>query len=272
MVATIADTFRRAAQARRTALIPYVTVGFPELNCTPGLIATLAAYGADLIELGVPFSDPTADGPVIQHSGQVALRAGVTLEHCLAAAAASRKLTDVPLVLMGYYNPFLQFGWDRLMSRAAAAGVVGFIVPDLPPEEGVEFSEQAAAKGLDVVFMAAPTSSDQRLNLVGRKSRGFVYCVTVKGVTGQRRELSPELPAFLARVRCFTKLPLAAGFGISSAGHVQEVGRYVDGAVVGSALMAALDGTTGDVTLEVAASFIGELSKGAVRSDPLGAS
>ena len=263
-VSNISDTFHQARQENRTVLIPYITVGFPEATITPQLIIALANAGADIIELGVPFSDPTADGPVVQYAGQIALRNGITMQHCLEAASAARS-ASIPLILMGYMNPFLQYGLPQLTKQAQQAGIKGFIVPDLPPEEGIEFSTIAAENGCDLIYMAAPSSSSERLKLIGQRSRGFVYGVTVRGVTGERRELPSDVPQLLTRIRRYTQLPVAAGFGISTPKHVQLIGQYADGAVVGSALIHKLINTTGHDTLHAASTFTAALKTGTYR-------
>jgi tryptophan synthase alpha chain len=264
MASAIGAAFAQARAAGRTAIMPYVTAGFPEREETPELVAALARGGAALVELGIPFSDPTADGSAVQRAGQRALAGGVTLADCLRLAKASHARAGIPLLLMGYYNPFLQYGLERLCADAQRAGVAGFIVPDLPPEEADELGTQAERCGLDLVFMAAPNSSEQRLIEIGRRSTGFVYCVTVRGVTGARRTLPAELPAFFRRVRQHTSLPIAAGFGISTAEHVREVGRYADGAVVGSALVSLLENTAASERVAVAEQFVRSLGDGAV--------
>jgi tryptophan synthase alpha chain len=246
--------------------MPYVTAGFPERDDTPELVAALARGGASMVELGVPFSDPTADGTAIQRSGQRALAHGVTLADCLRLARACHARTDIPLLLMGYYNPFLQYGLDRLCSEARDSGVAGLIVPDLPPEEADDLGSIAAPRGLDLVFMVAPTSSEQRLREIGQRSTGFVYCVTVRGVTGARSTLPADLPAFFTRVRQHISLPIAAGFGISTPEHVREVGRYADGAAVGSALVSLLESTVAPERVAAAEQFVRSLGDGAVRA------
>ncbi|HEY8742150.1 MAG TPA: tryptophan synthase subunit alpha [Chloroflexota bacterium] len=263
MSGAIQTAFARARAVGRTAIIPYVTAGFPEREDTPELVAALAAGGAAMVELGVPFSDPTADGTAIQRSGQRALANGVTLADCLRLARASTAQAGIPLLLMGYYNPFLQYGLDRLCNEARQAGVAGLIVPDLPPEEADEIGPLAERCGLDLVFMVAPNSSEERLALIGRRSSGFVYCVTVRGVTGARRTLPADLPEFFQRVRRHTALPIAAGFGISTPDQVREVGRYAEGAVVGSALVTLLEHLPVAERVAAAEQFVRTLSDGA---------
>lgn len=264
MASALREAFAQARAAGRTAIMPYVTAGFPEREETPELVAALARGGAAMVELGIPFSDPTADGTAVQRSGQRALAHGVTLADCLHLAEASQARAGIPLLLMGYYNPFLQYGLDRLCREAHDAGVAGLIVPDLPPEEADELGPLARRSGLDLVFMAAPNSSEQRLAEIGRRSSGFVYCVTVRGVTGARSTLPADLPAFFGRVRQHTSLPIAAGFGISTAEHVREIGRYADGAAVGSALVSLLERTAAPERVAAAERFVRTLGDGAV--------
>lgn len=259
----IAAAFAAARVAGRTALMPYLTAGFPDRDETPGLIEALVRGGAAIVELGVPFSDPTADGTAVQRASQRALANGVTLADCLTLARESHARTGVPIILMGYCNPFYQYGLERLCREAATAGVAGFIVPDLPPEEADELRAVAHARGLDLIYMAALTSSTQRLALVGRQSSGFIYCVTVRGVTGARSSLPAELPEFFARVRKHTSLPIAAGFGISTPELVRAVGQYVDGAAVGSALVSLLERTPRPERAAAAEAFMRELGTGA---------
>jgi tryptophan synthase alpha chain len=195
-----------------------------------------------MLELGVPFSDPLADGATIQRAGFVALRHGVTASACLEAVRELRaRGLEVPVLLMGYYNPILACGPEAFAADAAAAGVDGLIVVDLPPEEAGLLQEACRARGLDLVYLLAPTSTAERVALVARQASGFIYCVSVTGVTGARSSLPPELPAFIGRVRRQTSLPLAVGFGISSRAHVEAVGRVAEVAVVGSALIDVID-------------------------------
>jgi len=229
----------------RLGLIAYLTVGYPDVESTLRLVPALAAGGADMVELGVPFSDPLADGATIQRASHHALSQGVTLTACLDVVRRLREggLT-IPLLLMGYYNPILAYGVEGFARDAAGAGADGSIVVDLPPEEALPVQTACAGHGLDLIYLLAPTSSEQRIALVAAQASGFLYCVSVAGVTGARRDLSPELAAFLARVRRHTSLPLAVGFGISRAEHVQAVARLgADAAVIGSAIIDLIDRT-----------------------------
>lgn len=253
----IAATFARLHAGGTTALMPYLMIGYPERGTTVELAVALEAAGADLFELGVPFSDPLADGATIQRASERALANGVNLEFCLETVAAIRaRGVQAPLVLMGYYNPFLQYGIERLVQDAAAAGADGFIIPDLPPEEAQPVQAACHAAGLDLIFFAAPTTPDTRIAQIARLASGFLYCVSLTGVTGARRDLWPGLPDFLQRVRRFTELPLVVGFGISTAEHVRQVGQHAAGAIVASALINALEAAPPGELLEVATAFV----------------
>lgn len=256
----IRSTFERTRRERRVALMPYLPVGYPDLETTLALAPALAAAGADLFELGVPYSDPQADGATLQRATHRALENGVTPRRCLEVAAEVRRSVDVPLLLMSYYNPVLRFGNVAFCQAAAAAGVDGLIVPDLPPEEAGELREAARAAGLDLIFLVAPTSTDERLRIVAEAASGFIYCVSLAGVTGARAQLSAGLADYLARVRRFTDLPLAVGFGISRPEHVREVGQHADGAIVASALVDRLDRLAPDERVAGAAAYLRELA------------
>ncbi len=234
--------FQELKAGHRKALIPYVTPEFPVRGTTVPLVLALEKAGADLVEVGIPFSDPIADGPTIQHSSYVALRNGVTLQALLQIVRGIRAQSPIPIVLMGYVNPLLKYGLERLLSEAAASGVDGFIVPDLLPDESAEYRSLAARFGISTVFLTAPTSNDARIRAIDAASTDFTYCVSVTGVTGARqgKRDAPEFESFLTRVKANTTKPFVVGFGISNAADVGEVWRYADGAVVGSALIRAI--------------------------------
>ncbi|MBL7198911.1 MAG: tryptophan synthase subunit alpha [Anaerolineae bacterium] len=254
----IAETFEHLRSGGRTALMPYLTIGYPERESALALIPALVTAGADLVELGVPFSDPLADGATIQAASQRALENGMTLALCLEQAAALRaRGTVAPFVLMGYYNPILQMGIERFACRAAASGIDGVIVPDLPPEESNSLRTILRASGIDMVFLLAPTSGDERIRYVAERASGFLYLVSLVGVTGARDRLPPDLEAFVARVRAVTDLPLAVGFGISTPAQAARVAGIADGVIVGSALVKAV-GTSKD-PVKAARAFIGSL-------------
>ena len=219
------------------AFMPYFPIGYPSLPVSVDVIEALARGGADLIEVGLPFSDPLADGPVIQRATQIALQQGATVAKCLAAVAELRQRgVSVPLVLMGYYNPLLSYGLARLAGAAEAAGASGFVVPDLPPEEAGEM-EAALPSSLPLIRMLAPTTPPERATRIAAGARGFLYLVSVTGTTGARSELPPGLPDFIARVRrdAPAGLPLCVGFGISTPEQGRAVGALADGIIVGSA-------------------------------------
>jgi tryptophan synthase alpha chain len=234
----IEDTFARLKAEGRAGFVAFLTVGYPDVESTLALVPALIEGGADIIELGVPFSDPLAEGPTIQKSSFHALQQGVTLETCLHVA---RRLRDrgvtAPLVFMGYYNPLLAYGLERFAREASAAGADGAIVVDLPPEESDELHVAFAKVGLRLIYLVAPTSTPERIAAVAERASGFVYCVSLTGVTGARDELPPELAEFVTRVRNATNLPIAVGFGISQPKHFQAVARIADAAVIGSAIV-----------------------------------
>jgi tryptophan synthase alpha chain len=231
---------RRFADLRRDGelgLIAYITAGDPSLAATEQFVLALANAGADVIELGVPFSDPVADGPVIQRASQRALRGGTTLAGVLGLVKSLRTKTDVPLVLFSYFNPILQMGLGAFGEAAKAAGADGVLITDLTPEEAGEYRAVMSTCGLDTIFLAAPTSTDERIALIAKCSSGFLYVISRTGVTGAKDQLADELPTLARRVRRFTDLPVAIGFGISLPEHVAVLGGLADAAVVGSALV-----------------------------------
>lgn len=253
----IGPTFEALARENRRALIMYLTVGYPQRDSALELVPAIIAAGADMIELGVPFSDPLADGATVQRATEHALRNGIRVKDCLETVRELRASeVTAPIVFMGYYNPILQYGLERFCRDSAAAGVDGMIVPDLPPEEAHDLHAACRAAGLDLIFFLAPTSTEQRIAEVAELASGFIYCVSLTGITGARSELPPELPDFLRRVRSATHTPLAVGFGISEPRHARQVAAVADGVIVGSALLniveANLDGGTDGVQAFVA--------------------
>ncbi len=239
----IGQTMARLREQGQLGLIAYLTVGYPDVDATLRLVPALAAGGADMVELGVPFSDPLADGTTIQRASHCALQQGVTPALCLDVVKQLRgRGLAIPLLLMGYYNSILAYGIDDFARDAAAAGADGLIGVDLPPEEAVGVQAACAGRGLDLIYLLAPTSSDERIALVATRASGFIYCVSLTGVTGARGQLPSGLPQFLARVRGRTSLPLAVGFGISKREHVEAVaGLGADAAVIGSAIIDVID-------------------------------
>jgi tryptophan synthase alpha chain len=256
----IAALFERLGAEERMAFCGYLTVGYPTRDATPGLVAAVTRAGVDMVELGLPFSDPLAEGRTIQRTSQAALRNGVTTAFCLETARRCRALTEAPLVLMGYVNPLLSYGYARFCADAAAAGVDGLIVVDLAQEEAEELHRHCQAAGLDLIFLLAPTSTERRIETVARLASGFVYCVAVTGVTGSREALPDDLWAFLDRVRERVNLPLGLGFGLSQPAHLARLAGKVEAAIVGSAL---LDAITDDDPGGSAAAFVKWILSGA---------
>lgn len=234
----IAATFERTQSENRAALMPYLTLGYPTPETSLALVEATVAGGADLLELGVPFSDPLADGPTIQQATHVALQQGMTMARCLEMVSTlrSRGIT-VPILLMGYYNPILSYGDMALCRKCRDVGVDGLIVPDLPPEEGETLERACRQHGLALIYLLAPTSPPERIRLVTERSQGFVYLVSVTGITGARDALPPDLAAFVEQVRATTDKPLAVGFGIGQPEQAAQVACLADGVIVGSALV-----------------------------------
>jgi tryptophan synthase alpha chain len=237
----ISKRFAELRAAGELGIVAYITAGDPSLDATRKFVFAIADAGADVIELGVPFSDPLADGPTIQRASERALRSGTTLNGVLDLVRRIRKSSEVPLVLFSYYNPILQMGLEKFAASAAQAGADGVLVTDLTPEESEEYRRILHAHQLDAIFLAAPTSSDERLKKISACSTGFLYIISRTGVTGAKDSLPDELPALLRRAHRFTDLPIAVGFGISLPGHVSVLGGLADAAVVGSALVGEIE-------------------------------
>ncbi|HSJ98285.1 MAG TPA: tryptophan synthase subunit alpha [Myxococcota bacterium] len=247
------------------ALVPFVEAGDPDLGVTEALLPALAAAGADVIEVGVPWSDPVADGPAIQRASQRALRAGTTLRRVLGMVKTLRPKLDVPLVLMGYANSFLAMGERHFPEAAREAGVDGVITVDCPPEEEPEYFAHLEACGVDGILLAAPTTSSERLAMLARRTRGFLYYVSLTGVTSARRELPPQLEENVARIRAVSDVPVCVGFGISTPEQAAHVARFADGVVVGSALVERIERAgSREAAVTEAASFVASL-KAALR-------
>ena len=245
----LATVFAELRRRGERALVAYLTAGDPSLADTRRLVRAAAARGADIVELGVPFSDPIADGPVIQRAAMRALARGTSVARVLETVATLRAETAVPLVLLTYYNPVLAFGLKAFAQTAADAGVDGVIVADLPPEEADPFAAEAEAAGLDLVHLVAPTSTPGRVRLIARRSRGFIYVVSLTGVTGERRELPRDLEAQIRTLRRLTTKPVCVGFGIGHPDQVAAVGRLADGVIVGSAIVRLIEERAGTPTL-----------------------
>jgi tryptophan synthase alpha chain len=237
----IGRQFRGLQESGELGIVAYITAGDPTLAATRDYVLALADAGADVVELGVPFSDPLADGPTIQRASERALKSGTTLAGVLALVRQIRQSSQVPLVLFSYFNPILQMGLEKLAAAAAEAGADGVLVTDLTPEESAEYRRILQAHHLDTIFLAAPTSTDERLVKIAACSSGFLYLISRTGVTGAKDALPDDLPALLRRARRFTQLPIAVGFGISLPGHVSVLGGLADAAVVGSALVSEIE-------------------------------
>jgi tryptophan synthase alpha chain len=239
----IQTVFAKPRGSRRAAFMPYHPMGYPSRAATLEIIQALADVGADLFEIGIPHSDPLADGPTIQTATYAALTQGTTVVDCLAMCRELRAAgVTQPFCAMTYYNPLYAYGVERFVADAVAAGVDGLIVPDLPPEEAEELIAACRAAGVATIFFIAPTSTDDRLRFVAQHATGFIYLVSVTGITGARRELPPDLAAFISRVRRYTDLPLAVGFGIGDGEQAAAVAALADGVIVGSALVKAASG------------------------------
>ena len=233
----IGRRFKDLRKVGRTGFIAYITAGDPDLNTTRQVVLELDRQGVDVLELGVPFSDPLADGPVIQEASQRALAAGTTLEGVLSMVADVRVETEIPIVLFTYYNPIHRYGVERFVKRAADVGVDGVLMLDLPPEEGGDYKAQMDVHGLDTIFLVTPTTRDDRMKLIASHTRGFVYYVSRTGVTGERDSLADEIQSKVSAICQYTDMPIAVGFGISTPEHVSEIARYADAVVVGSAIV-----------------------------------
>jgi tryptophan synthase alpha chain len=237
----ISKRFAELRGAGELGIVAYITAGDPSLDATHKFVLALADAGADVIELGVPFSDPLADGPTIQRASERALKAGASLAGVLELVRRIRQTSQVPLVLFTYFNPVLQMGLEKFAAAAAQAGADGVLVTDLTPEESEDYRGIIHAQNLDTIFLAAPTSDDERLRTISACSSGFLYLISRTGVTGAKDTLPDDLPGLLRRVRHFTELPVAVGFGISLPGHVSVLGGLADAAVVGSALVSEIE-------------------------------
>lgn len=241
------------ARANHTALIPYITVGYPTIEMTLKAVPLFASIGCDMIELGIPFSDPLADGATIQQASYEALRQGVTPGVCLEVAEKLRQQVEIPLVFMTYYNPVLKFGPEQFCSKCAEIGTDGLIIPDLPPEEGKELERSTKRHGLDLVYLLSPASTEERIKLVTSRSSGFIYLVSLTGVTGARVRLPQELESFVGSVRKRTEKPLCVGFGVSTPEQARRVANVADGVIVGSRIIQLLDE---DRSIKNACSFV----------------
>lgn len=257
----IASVFARAKHA---VLIPYLTVGYPTMETTLKAVPLFAKNGCDIIELGIPFSDPLADGATIQQASYEALRKGVSTRVCFEVAQELREQVETPLVFMTYYNPVLKFGLEQFCLKCANVGIDGLIIPDLPPDEGKELERSTKRHGLDLVYLLSPASTEERIRLVTSGTSGFIYLVSLTGVTGARDTLPDELESFVARVRKSTRKPLCVGFGISTPEQARRVARVADGVIVGSRIMQLLEK---DESLEDACSFVKRLREALLQKE-----
>ena len=258
----LGERFAALRERGEKALVPFVTAGDPDLATTEALLPVLAEAGADAVELGVPFSDPIAEGPTIQRASERALAAGTTLRRTLELVMKLRARVEIPIVLMGYANPFFTMGERGFAEAAAEVGVDGVIVPDLPPEEGAVFYDAAEAAGVDPVLMAAPTSTEKRLETICARTRGFLYYVALTGVTGARAQVAADLEEGVRRAKALSEAPVCVGFGVSSPEQSAEIGRYADGVVVGSALVDRIAREERlEAKLEAAADFVASLKE-----------
>jgi tryptophan synthase alpha chain len=263
-VSRIAAAFERSRSEGRLAVIAYLTVGYPRIDLTPELVRVAAESGADLIELGIPFSDPLADGRTIQAASQAALRGGVTVAGALEAAAAARALSDVPILFMTYVNPVFAYGVEAFCRAARQSGIDGLIVPDLPPAEATELRRHALESELGLVFFVAPTSSSDGMRAACTASTAFVYCVAVTGVTGARESLDPAVLPLIRRLRSQTSLPIVVGFGISRKEHLDALEGEADGAIIASALLDEISKSP-EAAAEAVTRFLGPLRRRARR-------
>lgn len=253
----INEKFKQIESEHKKGFIPFITAGDPDLETTYDLILKLAELDSTIIELGVPFSDPMADGPVIQLSSQRALeREKVTISKILDLVSEVRRISDIPIVLFGYLNPFLQFGMDDLRIEARNAGIDGFLITDVIDNEFVDISGHFAESGLDLISLVAPTTTDKRLAKITRNAQGFLYAISRAGVTGIRDDLSSEAEKLVKRARRFTKLPIAVGFGVSSNSHIAEILEYADAAVVGSAIVSIIEKSGNENIVKNVAGFV----------------
>ena len=262
----IGHKFRELRARNEAALIPFIVAGDPDLESTAALIHELEARGADLIELAMPFSDPMADGPANQRAHARGLNGGASLTAILALVSELRKESEIPLILFGYYNPILHYGCERLCADAARAGIDGLLIVDLPPEESAELARPARAAGLDLIYLLAPTTPIERSRKIARVASGFLYYVSVTGVTGARAHLAADLQGRVRELRAVTDLPIGVGFGISTPEHACAVASFADAVVVGSALSTVIEehGKSPDL-IAAAGNFVGAM-KDAIRS------
>jgi tryptophan synthase alpha chain len=258
----IRQTFEGLNKAGKKALIPFITAGYPDISTTEKCIFQLERSGADLIELGVPFSDPMADGPVIQAASEHALRKGTTLKKILDLVKRVRKKTELPILLMGYYNPFFTFGLEKFADEAKKAGVDGVLVVDLPPEEAGALKAETDRTGLDLIFLLAPTSDATRIKRIAKNASGFIYYVSLTGVTGVRSQLDKDIRNQVVQIKKQSNLPVGIGFGISTPEQAKRVAHWADAVVVGSAIIKIIEtSTTPEASIKNVGQFVQSLKK-----------
>jgi tryptophan synthase alpha chain len=263
----IQKKFAQLKKADEAALIPFITAGDPDLQTTLAIMRALEAGGADCIELGIPFSDPTADGPTIQRASERALKNHLTLTQILQMLRRFRSTSEIPVILFGYFNPFFRFGLEEFARQSARAGADGVLCVDLPPEEGEELKRWTDAEGMDLIFLLSPASGKARLELVARKARGFIYYVSVTGVTGARRSLDEQLRSQIAQVRRMTSIPVGVGFGISTPQQAAWIVEFADAVVIGSALVETIERASGSLAkAQAAGDFVAKIKRAMKRS------
>jgi len=261
MIPTIAEQFGRLKASGKTALMPFLTSGFPSPTKFRSMIKAIEKSGADLIEVGIPFSDPLADGGTIQKSSQAALSNGINIDKTFSMLSELNGF-KTPIIIMSYYNPILNFGLRKFVSKASKVGVRGLIIPDIIPEEGTEIERLSQANGIDLIYLIAPTTSPRRTEMILAKSRGFVYLVTIAGVTGARRELPKNLLKWISGIKRKSNIPVCSGFGISTVDQAKQVAKTADGVIIGSALInCVLNGSSKD-SVNNGAKFIATIRKG----------
>lgn len=255
----VAAKFGELSASGKKALIPYLMAGDPSVEITLRMMGVLEENGADIIELGVPFSDPLADGPVIQEAAQRALAGGFKVRDLFPLVKAAKERISLPVVLMVYYNLILQYGTEKFIQDAAGAGVDGLVIPDLPPEEAEEMRKTVPEKGIALIFLATPASTPERIRMAAAASTGFVYFVSVRGVTGERMSLPSELPSQVKTVKSLTSLPVAVGFGVSCPEQAREIASFADGVIVGSAVVKRIAGVSPETSYREVGEFIRSL-------------
>ena len=261
----IEEKFKKLKEANQKALIPFITAGDPDLDTTKRLVIEMERAGADIIELGVPFSDPIADGPAIQKASYRSLKSGTTLKKIIGIVKELRRTTEIPLVLMTYYNPVFKYGISEFVRDATDAGVDGIIVPDLPPEEGEGIIEEGKRHNLNTIFLLAPTSTKERIKMVASVSTGFIYYVSLTGVTGARESLPETVEASVNKIRKATDKPIAVGFGISTAEQAKRIASFADGVIVGSAIVNVIEKNLDKPDLiETVSGFVKDLKSGII--------